>query len=77
MDLDTSAFGELVEKYQRKVFQVALAILGDKDEARNITQEVFIKAFRSYTGFRFDASPETWLVRITITRCETTLEKNG
>jgi RNA polymerase sigma-70 factor (ECF subfamily) len=75
MDLDTSAFGELVEKYQRKVFQVALAILGDKDEARNITQEVFIKAFRSYTGFRFDASPETWLVRITINKVRDHLRK--
>lgn len=75
MQSEKSAFGELVDNYQRRVFQVALSILGDKDEALNITQEVFMKAFRSYEGFRFDASPETWLVRITINKVRDHLRK--
>ncbi len=75
MRSEKDAFGELVESYQRRVFQVALSILGDNDEALNITQEVFMKAFRSYEGFRFDASPETWLVRITINKVRDHLRK--
>jgi RNA polymerase sigma-70 factor (ECF subfamily) len=65
MQSDRSTFGELIENYQKRVFQVAVSMLGDKDEALDITQEVFIKAFRSYNHFRFDASPETWLIKIT------------
>ena len=68
MDNERSAFGKLVENYQKKVFQVALSMLGDKDEALDITQEVFLRAFRSYRKFRFDASPETWLIKITINK---------
>jgi len=68
MDDEKSIFRELVENHQKKVFQVALSMLGDKDEALDITQEVFIKAFRSYRNFRFDASPETWLIKITINK---------
>ena len=68
MDDEKSTFGELVKDHQKKVFQVALGILGDKDEALDITQEVFLKAFRSYKDFRSDASTETWLIKITINR---------
>ena len=75
MQSEKNAFGDLVENYHRRVFQVALSILGDKDEALNITQEVFMKAFRSYRGFRFDASPETWLVRITVNKVRDHLRK--
>ena len=45
MNNERSAFGELVERHQKKVFQVALSILGDKEEALDITQHVFIKAY--------------------------------
>ena len=68
MDDERRIFSELVENYQKKVFQVAVGMLGNKDEALDITQDVFIKAFRSYKKFRFNASPETWLIRITINR---------
>ena len=75
MDDEKSAFGELVENYQRKVFQVALSMLGDKDEALDISQEVFFKAFSSYKDFRFNASPETWLIKITINKVRDYLRK--
>ncbi len=68
MDDERRIFSELVENYQKKVFQVAVGMLGNKDEALDITQDVFVKAFRSYKKFRFNASPETWLIRITINR---------
>jgi len=68
MDDEKRTFSELVDNYQKKVFQVAVGMLGNKDEALDITQDVFVKAFRSYKKFRFHASPETWLIRITINR---------
>jgi len=68
-------FSELVENYQKKVFQVAFGMLGNKDVALDITQDVFVKAFRSYKKFRFNASPQTWLIRITINRVKDYLRK--
>jgi len=68
IDDEKRIFSELVENYQKKVFQVAVGMLGNKDEALDITQDVFVKAFRSHKKFRFNASPETWLIRITINR---------
>ena len=75
MDDEKRIFSELVENYQKKVFQVAIGMLGNKDEALDITQDVFVKAFRSYKKFRFNASPETWLIRITINRVKDYLRK--
>ncbi len=68
MDHEGSSFDELVETHQKRVFQVALSMVGDKDEALDITQDVFMRAFRSYKAFRSEASPDTWLIRITINR---------
>jgi len=68
MDDERRVFNELVENYQKKVFHVAVSMLGNKDEALDITQDVFVKAFRAYNKFRFNASPETWLIKITINR---------
>ena len=68
MNDERSAFGELVEGHQKKVFKVALSMVGDKEEALDITQDVFFKAYKAYKGFRYDSSPETWLIRITINR---------
>jgi len=75
MDDERRIFSELVDNYQKKVFQVAVGMLGNKDEALDITQDVFVKAFRSYKEFRFNASPETWLIRITINRVRDYLRK--
>ena len=75
MDDEKRIFSELVDNYQKKVFQVAIGMLGNKEEALDITQDVFVKAFRSYKKFRFNASPETWLIRITINRVKDYLRK--
>ena len=75
MDDEKRIFSELVDNYQKKVFQVAIGMLGNKEEALDITQDVFVKAFRSYKKFRFNASPETWLIRITINRVRDYLRK--
>jgi RNA polymerase sigma-70 factor (ECF subfamily) len=62
---DATAFGVLVERYQHVVFRTALAIVGRRDEAEEVAQDAFLKAYRSLDGFRGEASLKTWLLSIT------------
>ncbi|MFH1783576.1 MAG: sigma-70 family RNA polymerase sigma factor [bacterium] len=61
---DTDAFGELVIKHQKKVFNVALRMLDDWEEAKDVAQEAFIRAWRAIGTFRSDSSFFTWIYRI-------------
>lgn len=64
------AFDELVLKYHKKVFNVAYRLLNNYDEANDIAQDVFVRAFRAIKGFRFQAHLFTWLYRITVNLCK-------
>lgn len=64
-----AAFQELVERYKRKVYAVALDMTGDHHDAEDISQDVFLKAFRSLPGFQGRASVSTWLYRMTVNTC--------
>jgi RNA polymerase sigma-70 factor, ECF subfamily len=67
---ETSEYRHLVERHQRSVFRFAWNLIGDEHEAEDITQEVFVAAFRSlelYDGKR--AALQTWLLTITRNRC--------
>ncbi len=61
---DTEAFGALVEKYQKKILNVAYRMLGDYEEACETTQETFLSAFKAIGKFRGDAAFSTWLYSI-------------
>lgn len=61
---DANAFGELVERYQAAVYQVARAALHSQTEADDVTQDAFVAAFRNLGEFRGDASFKTWLLAI-------------
>jgi RNA polymerase sigma-70 factor, ECF subfamily len=61
---DQAAFRVLVEKYQRRAFAVALAIVRDRDDATDICQEAFLRAWRALDSFDGDAQFYTWLYRI-------------
>jgi len=63
---ESEAYRELVTKYQQKVYGVVWGMVQNPEDAREITQEAFIKAFKSLDRFRFDASFYTWLYRITV-----------
>ncbi len=63
---DRSAFNLLVRKYQDRVYQVVQRIVSNPDDARDIAQEVFIKAFQKVSTFRGDAQVFTWLYRIAV-----------
>jgi RNA polymerase sigma-70 factor (ECF subfamily) len=54
----------LVERYQGKIFAVAFGILRNREDARDVTQEAFVKAYRNLPAFRRDSSFYTWLYRI-------------
>ncbi len=63
---DKDAFRELVERYQRRVLAVVMGMLHDREAALEVTQETFIKAFRSIGRFKGDASFYTWIYRIAV-----------
>ena len=68
MDDNRIAFSDIVDRCYKRVFQVAMGMLSERDQALDITQEVFLKAFKSYNSFNFNAAVETWLIRITINK---------
>jgi RNA polymerase sigma-70 factor, ECF subfamily len=63
---DTEAFEVLVEKYKRKAFRLAYGVLRDQEEALDVAQEAFVKAFRSLPKFKGESAFYTWLFRITM-----------
>ncbi len=74
---DQRAFKLLVERYQRKIYSVALGMLKDKEEARDVAQEAFVKVYRYIDHFKGDASFYTWLYRITVNICIDAMRKKG
>jgi RNA polymerase sigma-70 factor (ECF subfamily) len=62
---DQRAFREFVEQYKKKVFFLALDMVGNAIDAEDISQEVFLKVFRSFATFRKDAKLGSWLCRVT------------
>src|SRR5678810_454995 len=63
---DEGACAELVAEHQRMVFTLALHLLGDRDEALDLSQEVFLRVFRTLSSFRGQSSLRTWIYRIVI-----------
>ena len=61
---DEAAFNELVRRNQAVVFRLLLRMLGDRAEAEDVAQEVFVSVFKSIESFRGDSSLSTWLYRI-------------
>jgi RNA polymerase sigma-70 factor, ECF subfamily len=66
---DRAAFGPLVERYERRVRSLVFHLVRRRDEAEDITQEIFIKAFRGIRGYNFQASFSTWLMRVAANHC--------
>lgn len=68
---DSDAFGEIVRRWERKIFALCYGMLGREDEARDATQESFISAYRNLTNFRGEAKVSSWLHRIAVNQCLT------
>lgn len=63
---DKAAFNALVLKYQRRIVKLVSRYIRDPDEALDVSQEVFIRAYRAIGGFRGDSAFYTWLYRIAV-----------
>jgi RNA polymerase sigma-70 factor (ECF subfamily) len=61
---DIAAFNELVQRYEKRVFNFAYRMAGNYDDANDVAQEAFIRVFNSINTFRGDANFTTWLYRI-------------
>jgi RNA polymerase sigma-70 factor, ECF subfamily len=68
---DPEAFGEIVRRWERRIFALAYGMLGREEDARDATQETFLAAFRNLRGFRGDAKVSSWLHRIAVNQCIT------
>lgn len=64
LDGDRGAFGELVERHQKRVYAVAYGILRNRDDAWDVAQEAFVKAFKNLSRFKGDSAFYTWMYRI-------------
>ncbi|HNR31050.1 MAG TPA: sigma-70 family RNA polymerase sigma factor [Candidatus Hydrogenedentes bacterium] len=72
---DRYAFEELVRRYRNDVFALSLHFVKNREEAWDISQDVFVKAYGSLGSFRGEASFKTWLLRITANRCKDFFKK--
>src|SRR5512143_2360312 len=66
---DREAFDRLVERYQRGIYRLCYRYVNDHEDANDLAQEAFLKAWRAIGRFRGDSSFATWLYRIAVNAC--------
>ncbi len=74
---DKAAFSELVRLYSNRVINTCYRFLLDKEDAEDVSQEVFIEVFQSIGSFRGDAKLSTWIYRIAVTRSLDEIKKRN
>lgn len=70
-------FDALIAAYEKKIFNVIFRIIGDYEEAADLTQETFISAYRAWDRFRGDSKVYTWLYQIALNHCRNRLRQRG
>ncbi|OIO73357.1 MAG: hypothetical protein AUJ85_08160 [Elusimicrobia bacterium CG1_02_37_114] len=73
---DDKSFEQLVTKHKSRVFNIVYSITGNRHEADEIAQEVFLKVYLSAGSFKHKSSFSTWLYRITVNKCLDSLKRN-
>src|SRR5687767_9527099 len=68
---EPEAFGEIVNRWERKIFALCYGMLNREEDARDAAQETFISAFRNLSRFRGEAKVSSWLHRIAVNQCLT------
>jgi RNA polymerase sigma-70 factor (ECF subfamily) len=66
---DADSFGELIRRWERPIFALAYRTIGREEDARDVCQETFLRAFRALPGFRGQAKFSSWLYRIALNLC--------
>lgn len=69
-DRDERAFRELVDEHRDRVFNITYRMLGNRAEAEDVAQEVFIAVFKTIDQFREESKFSTWLYRVTVNHCK-------
>ena len=66
---DTESFNQLILRWERPIYALAYRTIGREDDARDVVQEAFLRAFRALPGFKGQAKFSSWLYRITLNLC--------
>src|SRR6187549_2931230 len=74
---DMSAFDELMIRYERQIFRICYRFVENREDAMDLAQEVFIKAFEHLPTFRRESSLKTWLYRIAMNHCINHVKKHA
>lgn len=70
------AFKELFKRFSDRIYNTALSVLQHQEDAEDITQEVFVEIYRSVKNFRQDSSLNTWIYKVTVSKCTDHLKKH-
>ena len=74
---DETAFNHLVVTYERRVFALVYRMLGRRDEAEDLSQEVFVQVFKAIDQFRGESKLSTWIYRIAVNLCKNRTKYNA
>jgi len=66
---DLESFNQLVLRWERPIYALAFRVIGREEDARDVCQETFLRAFRALSGFKGQAKFSSWLYRITLNLC--------
>ncbi len=74
---DTTAFDEIMIRYERQVYRICYRFVENREDAMDLAQDVFIKAFEHLATFRRESSLKTWLYRIAMNHCINHVKKHS
>ena len=70
LERDERAFNTLVREYERRIFALVLRMIGNRAEAEDLAQEVFVQVFKAIGSFRGESKLSTWIYRIAVNLCK-------
>src|ERR1700740_486259 len=77
MSGDLDSFNELILRWERPIYALAYRTIGHEEDARDVCQETFLRAFRALSGFRGQAKFSSWLYRIALNLCRDWMRREG
>src|SRR5512139_4305600 len=72
---DTASFNQLILRWERPIYALAYRQLGREEDARDVVQDAFLRAFRALPGFKGEAKFSSWLYRITLNLCRDVMRR--
>ncbi len=72
---DADSFNQLIVRWERPIYALAYRVLGREEDARDVSQEAFLRAFRALPGFKGQAKFSSWLYRIALNLCRDWIRK--